>query len=217
MAWSVREAADALGVSPQRVRELLAAGRLAGHKVGGRWLVEPQTQPRHPLRGRPLSAQVAWAALAMLAGHEPSWIAAEQRSRLRRQRRLGGLVEQVSSASPRATIHRLRVLPRDRDALATRGDLSVTGRSAGLATIDLPASATVLDAYASSETLDEVRGKLHAIELPTTPNLILRVPSHPWILTFSTAPVSVVAADLLDDEDPRVARAARAILREIAA
>jgi hypothetical protein len=36
---SVREVADEMGCSPQWVRQLLAAGRLAGRKAGGGWIV----------------------------------------------------------------------------------------------------------------------------------------------------------------------------------
>lgn len=35
------EAAEALGVTPQRVRALIAAGRLKADKVGRDWLIAP--------------------------------------------------------------------------------------------------------------------------------------------------------------------------------
>lgn len=38
---TVAEAADALGVSPQRVRQLIAAGRLKAEKKGRDWFIEP--------------------------------------------------------------------------------------------------------------------------------------------------------------------------------
>jgi len=40
MLLSVTEAAQKLGISVQRVRVLLAQGRLKGKKVGGTWVVQ---------------------------------------------------------------------------------------------------------------------------------------------------------------------------------
>jgi len=37
--WSVREAAKELGISEQRVRKLLAEGRIKGKKLDGTWVV----------------------------------------------------------------------------------------------------------------------------------------------------------------------------------
>lgn len=37
--WSVKEAAKALGISEQRVRKLLAEGRIKGKKIGDTWVV----------------------------------------------------------------------------------------------------------------------------------------------------------------------------------
>lgn len=40
MLLSTKEAAQKLGISEQRVRVLLAEGRLKGRKVGGTWVVQ---------------------------------------------------------------------------------------------------------------------------------------------------------------------------------
>ena len=37
--WSVKEAARRLGISEQRVRKLLAEGRIKGKKLDGTWVV----------------------------------------------------------------------------------------------------------------------------------------------------------------------------------
>ena len=56
---TTREAAEMLGVSDQRVRDLLKAGRLSGKKLGskfgGMWLVERQSVKTFKRRaaGRP--------------------------------------------------------------------------------------------------------------------------------------------------------------------
>jgi DNA-binding Lrp family transcriptional regulator len=38
--WSVKEAAEKLGISPRRVRKLLAEGRIKGRKLNHTWVVE---------------------------------------------------------------------------------------------------------------------------------------------------------------------------------
>lgn len=37
--WSVKEAAQLMGISEQRVRKLLAESRIKGKKLGGTWVV----------------------------------------------------------------------------------------------------------------------------------------------------------------------------------
>lgn len=37
--WSVKQAAKELGISEQRVRKLLAEGRIKGKKLDGTWVV----------------------------------------------------------------------------------------------------------------------------------------------------------------------------------
>lgn len=68
---SVQEAADLIGCSPGRVRQLLASGRVSGRRVSNVWLVEPASVQEimwnrpgpHP---RPLSKRVANAVMLML-------------------------------------------------------------------------------------------------------------------------------------------------------
>lgn len=216
MPRSVEEVAAALGVSPQRVRELLKTGRLRGRKIAGRWLIEPLADP--PRRsGRPMSARIAWAALAILAGERPDWISAPERSRLRRRIADAGIVDAMRTAEPRSTRYALRVHPRDRDRLLESAPLVRTGLAAGLPTLDAPAVPEILDAYVTAATADTIRRTLRALPDPDEANLLLRVPTHPWVLHRSVAPIAVVAADLLDDADPRVARAAREIFTELRA
>jgi excisionase family DNA binding protein len=38
---TVAQAADLLGISPQRVRQLISAGRLKAEKAGRDWLIDP--------------------------------------------------------------------------------------------------------------------------------------------------------------------------------
>jgi len=44
---STKEAARALGVNDSRVRQLILAGRLQAHKVGGAWVIRPAALRRY--------------------------------------------------------------------------------------------------------------------------------------------------------------------------
>lgn len=48
--WSVKQAAEQLGISEQRVRKLLADGRIKGRKLDGTWLVLSLTFTRKKKR-----------------------------------------------------------------------------------------------------------------------------------------------------------------------
>ena len=56
----------------QRVRELLRAGDLPGHRVGARqWEVDDVAFASRPRLGPPMSSRTAWALIALLGGDEP--------------------------------------------------------------------------------------------------------------------------------------------------
>jgi hypothetical protein len=69
---SVEEYAAWRGVSVQRVRELLRAGELPGHRVGARmWVVDDAAFVARRRLGQPLSPPMAWALIAWLSGDKP--------------------------------------------------------------------------------------------------------------------------------------------------
>lgn len=210
---SVREAARLIGVSPQRVRAMLEAGRLQGRKVGRAWLVpNPERLDRRP-GGRPLSPASAWALLALLVGDVPGWVDPAVRSRLRRRIRQGGAVRGLRESAPRARLSRWRVLPRDIDKLMSEFPLVLSGLSARHSELDVVPVGPGLDAYVDVAHLSKIERRFRPDRAPERPNVLLRVPSHPWILErFDEAPVPVTAADLLASDDPRVARAAARFL-----
>lgn len=211
--YSVREAARMIGVSPQRVRAMLDAGRLQGRKVGRAWLVsDPQRLDRRP-GGRPLSAASAWALLALLVGDVPEWVDPAVVSRLRRRVRQGGVVRVLRQSAPRARLHRWRVLPRDIHKLVSEFPLVPSGLSAGHPELDVVSVGHELDAYVDARHVRRIERRFRPDRSSERPNVILRVPSHRWILErFDRAPPPVVAADLLLSDDPRVARAAMRLL-----
>lgn len=212
---SVAESAYRLQISEQRVRALLQAGRLQGHKVGRTWIVDGDLDPaRRRLRGRPLRASNAWALLALLADESADWVDPTTLSRLRKRiRSPHDLAGALHDSQPRSQIFRWRVLPNDVGTLLREYRLVPSGLSAGHAQLDVVSAGHPLDVYVDEKQLLAIERRFRPDRAPAQPNVILRVPSHPWILgRFNQAPLSVVAADLLDDEDPRVANAAARVL-----
>jgi hypothetical protein len=110
------------------------------------------------------------------------------------------------------------VLPRDLDRLMEDERVIRSGLSAQAPVIHVPfeAGRDGVDAYASIGDFMDIAQRLRPIENAAGWNAQLRIPkgAH-WILNEQVAPSAVVAADLLEHQDPRVARAAERALREL--
>ena len=212
---TVSDLSRRLGLSPRRIRALARSGRIPAVKAGRTWVFpDPRSVRVRGVPGRPLRASNAWALLALLSGASPAWVHPSVRSRLRRRLLDPAWVEGALMLSePRSRVHRWRVLPSDLDRLRSLPGLVRTGLAAEVADLDVVPLREALDAYVDPRSLERLRGRLRPDEDPSRPNVSLRVPSHPWVLEMpGMAPPAVVAADLLDHEDPRVAAAARRLL-----
>src|ERR1022692_3465284 len=67
---SVHEAADVLGVSMQRVRQLINAGQIDARRSSGGWLIPSDVvaeRSKSLHQGRPPAPQTAWSVIALLA------------------------------------------------------------------------------------------------------------------------------------------------------
>ena len=216
---SVDQAARALGVSPRRVRALIASQRVPAVRIGRNWALDRSLLRSHGLRrgGRPLSAANAWALLVLLNGSQAPWLDAFSRSRLKRRLLSRAWLEKaLESSEPRAAIYSWRVLPSDLPKLQHYG-LVRSGLAAPIPGLDIVPMDNELDGYVSSKALAQIEKQLRPAKSPDNPNVVLRVPSQPWILSQGPiAPPAVVAADLLAHRDSRVARAGRKLLQAVA-
>ncbi len=97
---SVAEAAQMLGVHPQRVHQRIREGSLPAEKVGNQWavdIIDLRRIKHHAGPGRPLSSKSAWDLLAVAASDEAaSELNPSARSRARS--RLRNLVAHAASA-----------------------------------------------------------------------------------------------------------------------
>ncbi len=122
----------------------------------------------------------------------------------------------LSWCEPRSASYSLRFLPNDLPSLLDYG-LVRTGLAARIPGVDVVHVADELDGYVRREALTEIKRRFRPLESSTNPNVVLRVPTHAWILhQASVGPPAVVAADLLVNPDGRVVRAGRRLLESIA-
>ncbi len=216
---SVDEAALALGVSARRVRALIASKRVPAVRVGRNWALDRSSLWSHGRRraGRPISADNAWALLALLSGSRAPWVDIFSRSRLKRRLLdLQWLDHALQWSEPRAAVHSWRVLPSDLPKLHDYR-LVRSGLAAQIPGLDIVPMGDEVDGYVSSRALTQIEKRFQPSKSTDNPNVVLRVPSQPWVLSQGTAaPPAVVAADLLAHPDSRVARAGRTLLQSLA-
>ncbi|MBW0252460.1 helix-turn-helix domain-containing protein [Cellulomonas sp. PS-H5] len=209
MEVSVREAADALGVSDRRVRQLVASGRIRARRVGSQWLVDGASLPIAPRRSRPLSPTEAWLLLAtdQAPGARPGrW--RDRRDRLR------------TDPSPETLLASWAAARGDRLLFATREPRGVlddpavvrSGLSdprAGISAADLA------EGYVRRDDLDSVRRR-HLLRPATgRPDVVLHVVA---VLPTDPVPPLVLAADLAEHDGPReLARASELIAQAVRA
>ena len=216
--WTIKEVALRMGVSPQRVRVLARSGRMNARKVGGQWIIDELTRNSRKARpGRSLTSANAWALLALLCGESPDWIHPSVRSRLRRRlQNVDWLIETLLRSEARAVIVRWHCLSRDLPTLQREFRIVFSGISAVSEEFDVVPTPGEVDGYTDDKTARAIEKRFRPDHSSLDVNLVLRIPSHPWIFGLLRAPPPVVAADLLASDDSRTARAARDLLRRVA-
>ena len=184
---SLIDAAELLGVSVERVRQLVLSGQLPGKRFGNAWAVprDAVVARRHAPsgRGRPLSPARAWQEI--LANNiDPS-----QAGRFRRRSSV------VRGAMSRSDVE---ALPR------LVGALHGGVRAAVLAG-ELLKSAETEDVYLSQSSFDRIPSLVAFV-----PDVMGTVSLHvvdddvwPLVGSLASLPIGAVTLDLLNSDDPR--------------
>lgn len=212
------EAARLLGVSPQRVRALAAAGQLPAYKQAGRWFIERRALEKRlregQLHGRPFKAAQAWGLIALAEGGKAEWLDAPERSRLRRVLRQRNWEQIVPCLQGRSKRLPLRAHSSDLRRLASESDLVRSGISAASDHRFEIVEPGAFEAYVSSRRLGELQRR-YRLKASDDPNVVLRVIEGVWPFPphSRVAPRLAAALDLLDDDDERTRRAGRLALR----
>jgi excisionase family DNA binding protein len=213
---SAAVAAKALGVSLERVRQLIRDGRLDAIQVSGRWFVDPDSvdQLAHEKRraGRPWAAARAWGLLALAAHRDVSWLAPAEIRRLREVLAVRNIGEMASQLRRRADRRSWYVHPgMIEDFLAGDGVVVGGARASGHLRDSGP-----IDVYIAGDVLDRLVDRYDPDQSAAEPNLIARVVRGPWPFAHGerVAWPEVAAIDLLErGGDDRARRVAHELLR----
>ncbi len=227
---TIAEAAERLGVVPQRVRALAQAGELAAVRAEGVWLIDADSLAKRVLlaelgvaasSGRPWSQPIAWAAMRVLDDDDALLSQLDRKARYRLRRRLDvpDPAPLLAAVRNRARVVRVSVHPsravRLRDLVVPSG---VTG--AGIHGFGLTGDDAV-DGYLFADALADARDALRVRDSDTGAHLLRVVDDERFLEGLEVAPRLAVAADLLDHAveggaiDGRVASTVRALLGEI--
>lgn len=199
----VEAAANQLGLSVARVRQLAAAGALPAIKVGRAWAFDSgdiEAFPaQHRVAGRPMSPAVAWAVLWARDGRAIEGLAPYAVSRARRyaRRDLDDLWPRLGQRAHLKALFvhpsRLDELPGD-DRLVAAGVSGADHHGVGLL---VPGE---VEAYVRHGDLNDVVAEFGLIDAAGEPNVFLRVVGDAvWPFDdVRVAPRCVVAVDLLE-------------------
>jgi excisionase family DNA binding protein len=228
---TIPEAAERLGVVPQRVRALAQGGELEAVRAGGVWLIDVDSLARRVLLGelgvaassaRPWSQPIAWSAMRALDGDDVLLAGLDRKARYRLRRRLNDPdpARLLAAVRNRARSIRVSVHP---------------SRTAGLRELVVPSGVTgagihgfgltgddAVDGYVSADVLAGARDALRVRESDTGGHLLRVVDDERVLQGLEVAPRLAVAADLLDHAvdhgvvEGRVVSAVRALLEAVA-
>lgn len=232
---SVHEAADIMGVSMQRVRQMISAGQIAARRSSAGWLIPAGAVADRPgslHQGRPPAPRTVWSALALLAAASDlaagsacdddmsaAQVVSDRKVRHRVLHLLAGMPDPAVDDTPwrrflssRGKARRLWAHPGVLDRLAVDPKVSSGGTGAALAGLDgLTAGARQLELYVRDADVDEVIHRYRMREDRNGPVSLVIVPSSvPADLAprgGRPVPVPAAAADLLEQEDPRARHA----------
>jgi len=213
---SVVDAAKELKIHPNRVRQLLASGSLAGRLVGGRWLVSANSvwsRGHTELPLAPYSERTAWATLFALSG-EPVGILLSRSERARMFSRILSVpsIRIAHLCRRRATVHALSCSAKFIPEIVGLPGVVRSGISA-VSDYDIDLGGAEADLYMrGTSDIDQLKS-IYPLYEGGKSNLVIRVPSR-WVFGDKLlAPLAVVAVDLIDSGEPRsVAQGASALL-----
>ena len=238
---TVHEAAGVLGISMQRVRQMIYAGRLGARRSSGGWLIEADAvaeRSERLHRGRPPEPRTAWSAIALLAAASAcaskpraecrasaAQVVPDRKLRHRILRVLSSLPDPVADDAPwrrllstRGHARRMWVHPGVLDRLAADSKVSTGGIGAMPAGHDgLTMGPGRLDVYVHEADADGLIRRYRMREDGDGQVRLIIVPSSvPSELApdrGSPVPAPAAASDLLEEKDPRARHAGALELR----
>jgi excisionase family DNA binding protein len=213
---SVSEAADRLQLDQSRIRQLVNAGDLPARRVGKVWLVDGDAvalmSRRVRPQGRPLSERRAWALLDLLAGGDAPWLTAPARSQVRTViRRMQSLGADEWRAALRNRGHKVSIdgHPAAVRRLVQSPETVAAGpHEASVHGLDLVALSARPEVYLDDHAWAKLAGVLNLdLAAPSSASAVVRLVHGDGIVDRLRANERLlavtIAADCLDDADPR--------------
>jgi hypothetical protein len=213
---SVSDVALDLGVSVERVRQLIGSGVLPAERVAGRWVLPDSVSEsvERRLVGRPWSEAACWGVLWFGLGRPAPWLSVKQRQRAR-YRWVDGIEEHHDRLRARSravsfSAHPSALSRIAEDARFVRGGVSsVRDYGSDLLVGD------VAEGYVRLASLSRFSNDFGLEELSVgSGNVVLRVVDSLWPFENDerVVPALAVALDLAESADQRTQRAGRALL-----
>jgi len=199
--YTTKQAADILGVTTHQVVQLIHAGEVEAVRTAGEaFLIDVESLNGYARmrqgRGRPLSVNVAWAALWLLSGLEVDWLTYQQSRRLRISLQEVSAEDLVWLVRKRADFLRLRI-DESFFAAATK-DLVLSGTSSKLISeFELTTRTSHLEGYIARDDLKGFIQRNFAVTGGRA-NVTARIVNDvPFDLTeLNEMPIAVAAVDL---------------------
>jgi excisionase family DNA binding protein len=206
MEIGVAQAAKVLGVSDRHVRDLIADNRVAARQVAGRWLVDEASLPSAPRRSRPMSAANAWRLLveSRASSAKQAYLRRRALDRLAHDREPERLL--ASWVASRA--RRMSYSSRKPEALLEDPAFVASGLSDPRAKI---ASGSIIEGYVKDSELSRLRRAHLLVPNVSGGNVVLHVADE---LPPSPVPLLLLAADLVEHDEPREIARARELIRD---
>ncbi|MCL2438875.1 MAG: helix-turn-helix domain-containing protein [Coriobacteriia bacterium] len=206
--YTTRQAADVLKVTTHQVVQLIHAGEIeAVRTAGNAFLIDVESLAEYARmrqgRGRPLSPNIAWAALLLLSGLEVDWLTYQQSRRLRITLQEVSAKDLVWLVRKRADLLRLRIDESFFDE--ARKVLAISGSSSDLVSkFGLTTRIGHLEGYIVRNNLEEFVQRTFAVA-DERANASVRVVSdvHLPLQDMSKMPIGVVAVDLASSSNKR--------------
>lgn len=199
------EAAQKLGVSERRISALCHSGDLRTVATGGREIMIAAESVRkysrwNSRKGRPYSAEMAFAVLYLLSGLDAPWLDAQQRYRARRYLSSASAEDVIWMCRKRATVVEYWAREVRLDDISQRIRISA-GTGASAADFDL-AETDFVEGYVAADTVESVVGECRMRRNVTPIRVRLRIADF-LPEGEGAMPIAVCAADLAESDDER--------------
>lgn len=204
-AMTTHEAGERLGITQASVRQLVGSGQLTVVGKAGRTLLLNRSSVERRAaggtrRGRAWTPKVAWAALALMSGTNPTWISSSEKSRLKSRLR-GMTADDVATLSRnKDRIRRYRVTPDGLTMLLEHlipGGVSALRDESVAAEFGLTGGSGLAEGYVMEGDADQLAAALGMVEDPEG-NAIIHEVAMTEPFADGRAPLASVAVDLMN-------------------